>query len=92
MPSALKVSELPIGYPYIIGENVAGVTVGGMVASTIITMMSGSLALAIAERPDLTPYLALGAVGGVLTNVASGAYEYGKVLRKKKRGALEFSK
>ncbi len=91
LPSALKVSEWPIGYPYMLGENVAGMTVGGMIASTMITMGGGSLALAIAERPDLTPYLALGAVGGALTNAVSGAYEYGKILRKKRMGELTFS-
>ena len=94
LPSALKVSEWPIRYPYILGENVVCITIGGIITSTLITLGSGSLALAtIAERPDLTSYLALGGVvSGALPNVVSGVYEYGKILEKKRRGKLGFSK
>jgi len=83
LPSALKVSEWPVVYPSVRGENAAaGMAVVGMVASSMITMLVGSLALDIAERPDLIPYVGLAAIGGTLTNVVSGACEYRKVLKK----------
>lgn len=84
LPTVLKVSEWSVEYPYLFGENVAGITIGGMISSSGITMCAGSLALAIAERQDLTPYIALAAVGGVLTNIASGVSEYKKILGKRR--------
>ena len=84
LPTALKVSEWPVEYPYIEGESVAGITIGGMIASSMITACAGSVALAIAERQDLAPYIALAAAGGVLTNIVSGVCEYGKIIRKRR--------